>query len=271
MIITADLVYYKPESVEELSQCVTALTEKGDRFTYYSGGTEIVSALRQNKLQTNALIDIKGIHELTQVTEMSDEYIIGAAVPLNVIIDQMPESLLARVCAKIADRTIRNVLTIGGNLCGRLPYREAVLPLIGMDAEVVLLQNGQRIRKKLSEVFDKRMLLTNNALLYQIVLPKRHPKWAFHKRFTESIGVDYPTVHLVVMANDEIVTVGLSGFASFPVYTTMPIAKFNSIGQLPEALMETFNGQAKSDDRCSADYRNHLLKSALTEWLEVIS
>jgi len=271
MIITADLVYYKPESVEELIQCVTALSDKGVRFTYYSGGTEIVSALRQNKLQTDALVDIKGVQALTDITETNDEWVIGAAVPLNQIIDQMPDSLLAKVCGKIADRTIRNVLTIGGNLCGRLPYREAVLPLIGMDVEVVVLREGQLIRKKLSEIFDKRMLLTNNALLYQIILPKRAFKWNFHRRFTESIGVDYPTVHMVAMATENQVTIGLSGFASFPVYKMMPIDEFNSIKHSLEALVDGLIHQAKTDERCSAEYRVHLLKTALTEWLEVVS
>lgn len=271
MIITADLVYYKPESIEALNQCVTALIEKEVKFTYYSGGTEIVSALRQNKLQTDALVDIKGIQALTEISETNDEWIIGAAVPLNQIIDRMPESLIAKVCAKIADRTIRNVLTIGGNLCGRLPYREAVLPLIGINADVILLQEGELVRKKLKEIFDKRILLPYNALLYQIILPKKSVNWAFNKRFTESIGVDYPTVHLVAMATEDHVTLGLSGFASFPVYKTISMTEFNAIKQLPEALMEAFINQAKSDERSSADYRKHLLKTALTEWLEVIS
>lgn len=271
MIITADLVYYKPETVEELVQCVTTLNEKGVRFTYYSGGTEIVSALRQNKLQTDALVDIKGIHALTDITETNDEWVIGAAVPLNEIIDQLPTSLLAKVCAKIADRTIRNVLTIGGNLCGRLPYREAVLPLLAMNAEVVVLQDGQLIKRKLNEIFDKRMLLTNHTLLYQIILPKLEIKWAFHKRFTESIGVDYPTVHLVAMATADHVTLGLSGFASFPVYTVMPMAEFSLSKQSPESLVDVFMHQAKSDERSSAEYRVHLLKTALIEMLEVVS
>lgn len=271
MIITADLVYYKPESLDEFHQCVAELKAKGLRFIYYAGGTEVVSALRQNKLQVDALVDVKGIEELTRIIETEAELIIGAAVPLNVIIDRMPESLLSKVSSKIADRTIRNVLTIGGNLCGRLPYREAVLPLLGMNAEVVLIQNGEIIRKKLMEVFDKRMLLTDNALLYQIILPKNEISWAFQRRFTESIGVDYPTLHFVAMASEAQVMLGLSGFAGFPVFKFMSRSQFDEAKHLPDAIMESFMNLVKSDDRCSAEYRQFLLKSAFAECLEVIS
>ena len=37
------------------------------------------------------------------------------------------------VCG-VADHTVRNSITLGGNIAGRLPYREAVLPFLLADA-----------------------------------------------------------------------------------------------------------------------------------------
>ncbi len=55
--------------------------------------------------------------------------------------------------------TVRNRLSLGGNICGRLFYREAILPLLVSEAVMLVgSQNGIR-RVPILNFFDKKASL----------------------------------------------------------------------------------------------------------------
>ncbi|MFH2114623.1 MAG: FAD binding domain-containing protein [Spirochaetota bacterium] len=53
---------------------------------------------------------------------------LGAALPLSTFEDWPGFPLLSSTIKGVADRTVRNRLTLGGNIAGMLPYREALAP-----------------------------------------------------------------------------------------------------------------------------------------------
>jgi CO/xanthine dehydrogenase FAD-binding subunit len=82
------------------------------------------------------VIDIKEISECRSAARQGEQVVLGAALSLNEVVDSKLFPLLSATCRRIADHTVRNRLTLGGNICGRLPYREAGLPLLVAGAQV---------------------------------------------------------------------------------------------------------------------------------------
>ena len=115
---------------------LTCLSEQGKMPCYFSGGTEFITFARVNKLNADAVIDIKGIPECNVLEIQGNQLVIGAAVSLNKITDSKLFPLLGQTVKKIADHTSRNKITIGGNINSELIYRESVLPLLLSDAKV---------------------------------------------------------------------------------------------------------------------------------------
>jgi xanthine dehydrogenase YagS FAD-binding subunit len=117
--------YYKVTSVD---QVISLLTRHGERAAILAGGSDILSMMKDRvvgpKLHApQHLIDIEGIKELNYIKEQRSGLKIGATTTLNDIASSPLISskypLLASAARQVAVPQIRNVGTLGGNLCQR--------------------------------------------------------------------------------------------------------------------------------------------------------
>jgi xanthine dehydrogenase FAD-binding subunit len=146
-MIPFEFSYTRAETVEEALAAWRSAREAGESVAYHGGGTELVTLARDNKRRFDRLIDYKGIPEAQQLgpdgSSGSGEYHFGAALRLNTLVDD-PQTGLVGLCARgVADRTVRNSITLGGNICGMLAYREAVLPFLLLDGRVTFASPGE--------------------------------------------------------------------------------------------------------------------------------
>lgn len=268
-MIQFDFDYYRPQSVQDAVEIMRSYIDSGRTAVYYAGGTELVTNFRKGKAKADAVIDIKGIDLLTKVGLDGDTYQIGAAVSLNRIVEEVDIEAFQTVLKKIADHTTRNALTLGGNICGRLTYKEAVLPLLAMDAQIVIAGSSGIYDKPIREVFDKRLKLKKDELLVQVKLDKRAYN-AFSVRETEGIEIDYPILHLFAHREEGALSIALSGYSSLPVFTQVDdeVLKLIDSGELDSAVSHIYKGfekDARACQRASVDYRRHLLSCALED------
>lgn len=263
--------YYKPDSKEELVHLIDELVDLKIAYALYAGGTELVTMFRQGKGLVDAVIDLKGISELTKVTKSENSVVIGAAVPLNQVIESVDNATIQEALRAIADHTVRNKLTIGGNICGRLPYREAILPMLCRNAEVTVLEKGNLVAYPIDKIFDKRLKLSPNAVLWTIKINTQEMVFEKSQRYSATTEIDYPIVHQYVAIDEEKVKIALSGYSSFPISSSFDFNKLKASGERLAFLMTPFVEHAKSDDRSSADYRLSLLKVCMEDVLEELS
>lgn len=262
-MIAYNLDYYKPETTEEAYECMKTLKEDKVNALYYSGGTEVISYLRKGAVKADAVIDLKGIGEMSEIQINDEHIVVGANVPLNAMSEHPELANIKPIINIIADHTVRNALTIGGNICGKLPFREAVLPLLALNSSIKWVDEGGIKEHLLREVFDKRLKLPPNAFLYQIMIPRKTVGKMMSKRMEANNEVDYPILHVVMNVSDTEVFVGLSGFASFPVYQLIPRNEYDEWSDPVESIAGMFEKDAKSDERASKEYRVHLLKNQI--------
>lgn len=117
--------YYKAMTVP---QAISLLARHQEKAAILAGGSDILAMMKDRvqgpKLQSpQHLIDIKGIKDLSSIREQKNGLRIGAATTLSdiasspLIAGRYP--LLAQAAGQVAVPQIRNVGTLGGNLCQR--------------------------------------------------------------------------------------------------------------------------------------------------------
>jgi CO/xanthine dehydrogenase FAD-binding subunit len=111
----------------------------------YAGGSDLMVA----KKSMDETIFINGLSKLQEVTE-SEQYIsIGAgAIYYNLLQHPLVPELLKRVIREIASPAIRNMATIGGNICNASPAGDTLPILYLYDAKLVLVSLDEKGQMK---------------------------------------------------------------------------------------------------------------------------
>jgi len=262
-VIPFDFDYCKAETVEEALNAYVEFAESGKSPLYYAGGTEIVTFCRRGQITPDAVIDIKSIPECRAMDKKEGMAVFGSALTLSEIADSKTFPLLEVICRGIADRTVRNRLTLGGNVCGRLPYREAVLPFLLCDGEALVAGKNSTRQVPLKTIFDKRLKLAPGELLLQLDVPVEALEFPYSLvRKTDGSKVAYPIVTAAGVKAEDGVRVALSGAFGYPVLAGVPgNASF-------AGLLEPFAGSFFSDVLASSDYRRFLTELSLSLVLE---
>lgn len=209
--------YYKPDTVEEAVRLFKDLDSSGKKAIYYGGGSEFISMARMNNVYADAVIDIKGIKECNEYKLEGDNLIIGAGVTLTKIAKGNLFPLLSLAVKRIADHTMQGKITIGGNLCGTIIYRESVLPLLVSESEVVIAgQSGQR-KELLNDIFHERLQLDKGEMVVKIMVPKEFLSFPYlHVKRTKNEVIDYPLVSMSALKDKDKIKIALSGLGDYP-------------------------------------------------------
>ncbi len=78
--------------------------------------------------------------------------------------------LLSLTVQRIADHTIQDKITLGGNLAGTIIYQEAVLPLLVSDSHMIIAGNYGQKKVPIKDIFHERIQLTKGEMIVQIIV-----------------------------------------------------------------------------------------------------
>jgi CO/xanthine dehydrogenase FAD-binding subunit len=274
-MIPFDFEYFKPTSIHETCQILQDFNKQGKTAIIYSGGTEFITFSRINKLNADAVIDIKGIPECHVLEFHADHLVIGAAVSINKITESNLFPLLGKTVKQIADHTSRNKISIGGNLNSRLIYREAILPLLLTDAKVKIVGREGEITIPLEEVYDKELKLAVDQFLVQILIKKEYiTDTFFHLKRTRLSKVGYPIVSIAALVKDKKIRAAFSGVCEYPFRSTELEASLNNtsidIEERIEQAIKRLPSPILEDIQASREYREFVLKNALQDTLHAL-
>jgi CO/xanthine dehydrogenase FAD-binding subunit len=130
--------YMRPEALDD---AIELLSLHGAGATLIAGGTDVLVNIRNRKISPDVLISIRGIKELQHIRK-DEDYHIGAMVT-HAMIDHSPLiqnelAALQQGAAQVGSVQLRNVATIGGNICNAAPSADTAAPLLVFDAMAVL-------------------------------------------------------------------------------------------------------------------------------------
>ena len=110
--------FLKPAS---LAECLAVLGNAAGEVKPVAGGTDVVFNMRGRLFQPDVLLSLRGLAELQGLAALPDGGLrIGAGTRLSEL-EREPAlaafPALQRACRAVASRHIRNMATLGGNLC----------------------------------------------------------------------------------------------------------------------------------------------------------
>ncbi len=128
--------YEAPTSIDD---AVAVLDKHGDRARPIAGGTDVLVQARANRWDLDAIVDVKNIPELTDISHYPDGSVsIGAATPCYRIYEdqKIRDSFPGIIDAveMIGGIQIQSRASLGGNLCNASPSADGICPLIAYSA-----------------------------------------------------------------------------------------------------------------------------------------
>ncbi len=272
-MIALDFEYYKPGSLDEAVKLYGKLSDSDKNPLYYSGGTEIITMARRNDIFTKAVIDIKGIPECNVFETRGNQLVIGAAVTITHIAENKLVPFLSKTANFPADHTARNMITIGGNICGKIVYKEAVLGHLIADSNVIIYgEKGKRI-VPINQAFNQRLQLEKGEFLFQLTTDMSYAKLPYIcVKKTKQEKIDYPLISAAALKKDNNIQMAFSGVCAFPFRSTRMEEDINNkniskerrieqaINHLPAPIFGNIQG--------SSEYKKFVLKNLLNYTLE---
>jgi len=268
-MIPFDFEYHCPDTIAEAVQIFLTLEAAGKNPKYYGGGTEIISMARMNNISTGAVIDIKRIPDCNALEVQDDHIVIGAGITLTQIHEANYFPLLSQAAARVADHTIQNKITLGGNLCGTIIYKEALLPLLLSDSEVILAgSNGSR-SAAINDFWQEKPGLNQEEMIVQVNVPKKFSKLPYvHVKRTKQDKINYPLVTICALKADGEIRAAFSGLCRFPFRSALIEAELNNhslpLEKRMDQVMSHIPGEILSDIEGSAAFRKFVLKNLLS-------
>ena len=127
----------EPESIKDASDL---LARHGESARLYAGGTELLLAMKEGLVHCERLINIKKIPSLDQIKAENGSIDIGALVTHRQLVESsvLRELLPAVVWMEsdIANIRVREVGTLGGNLCFAEPHADPGTLLLVLGAQL---------------------------------------------------------------------------------------------------------------------------------------
>jgi len=173
-IIPVRFEYYAPTSLEE---AVELLSKYGAEASLLAGGTDLLVNIKQRLVEPKHIINIKNIQELVGVEKREDGVHIGTATRLRTIersdVIQTELPLLHEAVRSIGSVQIRNMATIGGNLCNANPCADSATALLALDAEARIIGPKGARTIPMEEFFigAGRTVLRPDEILIKVLVP----------------------------------------------------------------------------------------------------
>ena len=166
--------YLKPSSVGE---AVDGL--ESARATILAGGTDLCVYMAEGLCHPEALIDISGVDSLRGVEtaegKHGEEVVrIGACTSLaEIAVSEALPTCLRQGARAVGSPQIRNLGTIGGNICNASPCGDTLAPLLALEARFVLRSAGGTRTVESGAFFTgpKQTVLAPNEILEWIEIP----------------------------------------------------------------------------------------------------
>jgi carbon-monoxide dehydrogenase medium subunit len=265
---------HRPQSLDEATDLAM---HYGEDAAFYCGGTELLLLLKLGFASFGHLIDLKGIAELGGIRGDNGDLVVGAAVTHRQL--ERSELVRARLPALatmergVANLRVREVGTLGGNLCFSDPHSDPATFLLAMEADVECRRGGEESRRVAIADFvvgPYQTVLLEGELLTAVHIPAlppgaavAHAKFSFHERPTA-------TVACLARVEDGVVAEARVAVGSVGARPTRSAAAEEALAGAPVAELDgalATAGERAAEDAApvgdatgSADYKAQLVK-----------
>lgn len=272
-----DFDYLMPAS---LGEAVGLLQKYGSKAALIAGGTDVMVKIRKTRKAPDVLISLRRLSDLCYIRK-SGAYHIGA-LTTHRMLEQSPLvqselSALHDAASQVGSVQIRNVGTLGGNICNAAPSADTAGPLLALDATAVLEGPEGRRRIPLTEFFTGtyRTVKKPDEVLAELEIPEAMGQFgSAYWKHTRRKAMELPLIGIAVSLKlsqnrGEILDsrIALTVAAPTPIRATLAEDFLKGKPMTEEVLQEAGRIASSADCctirtslRCEAWYREEMVR-----------
>lgn len=268
-----------------LTEAVKLLQQQGRIARPLAGGTDLLVELKNRLTSVDLIVSLMSIPEISGLRKRNGVLSIGATT----LVDELATSpllerdyaVLRQAAQALGSFPIRNLATVGGNLCKASPGGDLAPALLVLEANL-LIQNESGIRKiAVGEFFQGpgKTVLRPGEILREIEIPDPVPAFSSYCKLGRIRGVDLAIVGAASSIDlDEkgvCTRAGIALTAVAPIPFRARKAELLLAGKKPsrELLLQAGELAAEecspiSDLRATAAYRLEMVKAMVRRSLQ---
>lgn len=167
----------EPKTVEEALD----ILDKNSDLTIISGGTDVLVKLHEGRMDDLNLISIKELNELEGISMLDNGDIeIGSKVTFTELfrseLINKHLGILSEAAVSMGGPQVRNIATIGGNVCNGAVSGDSAPTLFALDAKLKLRSKNKERIVPISEFYagPGKVNIESNELLASIIIEKNN-------------------------------------------------------------------------------------------------
>jgi aerobic carbon-monoxide dehydrogenase medium subunit len=240
-MIPPQFEYYAPHTVDE---AVALLRRFDGEAKVLAGGHSLIPLMKLRVAEPHVLVDINRIPNLAYIHEEGPHLKIGATTRTNDLLDsallRKSYPIFPDAAQEIADPLVRNLGTVGGNVCHGDPGNDLPACMLALGAEMAVVGPKGPRTIPASEFYKDTFVtaVEPTEMLVEVRIPKARPRQgnAYHK-IEKRVG-DFAmagaaaNVVLDSTGRVEVAGIGLTGVGPTAIHAVK--AANSLVGQLPD-------------------------------------
>ena len=165
--------YVRPQAIAEVTELLAKYKEKA---LIFAGGTDLLVMMKDRIITPEYIIDIKSIPDLNRVTwDEKGGLKIGALTKISTLVNsdviKRKFASLHEAAKLLGTHQLRNMATIGGNICRSSPSADLIPPLLVFDARLKLVGPESERTVALDDfITGPGINVLNNEILTEIIV-----------------------------------------------------------------------------------------------------
>lgn len=174
--------FHRPKTLDEALDMLSNY----DNRALKAGGTDLLVEMKKGLRTYADLISLTGIDELNLIKEENEQVHLGTGLTHS----EMLQSEVVRkyfpafteAILKIGSEQVRNMGTLGGNLCTAAACCDSAPVLIAMNAEIEIMDHAGTETVALKDFFlhNRKTILKDNQILTKVIVKKCPPNTGIH-------------------------------------------------------------------------------------------
>ena len=278
---------FKFVQATELDEALDVLSGK-DTVCPVNGGTNVLVNLKRAPLQVDTVLDLSRLEFLRTIHTEEDKIRLGAGVPFADLFSWSRTSAAADLffpmCKYFAGPLIRNLATVGGNICDGSPASDISPVLLALDADVLLASKSRDVRAvPISNFFKgvrKTDLKSDELLTYVEFKEPSNEKFYYYKlgkRKADAISIISVAISIRILggivenARVALGSVGATPLRAKNAERVLEQSALDSKAIETAAVAAAEDSSPIDDYRASADYRFRMVELLVKRGLREIS
>jgi len=268
-------LYFRPTSLKETFHLLTSYSGSAKIL---AGGTDLLIQQAQDSSPEIVAISLRDIEDLRQIKKTANgDILIGAMtrhaeVAQSALVNQCLPAL-AKASHWVGSPSIRNLATIGGNICNASPSADTAPPLLAYDAKAIIVSSSDEKAINIEDFFtgpSVNILKTGEVLKGFMLTPE--PGWiASYEKLGVRKAMEIAIVNVCVATaidknrNCSGIRIALGAVAPTPIRAKKAEAILQDKRLTSELIEKCAEAAVKetrpiSDIRASADYRKEMVR-----------